>query len=58
MATAYTQLVSTVPMDVIMKTWLADYTLNNPKQEIIFKDWYYDPTKGTVVVVINIKEET
>jgi hypothetical protein len=58
MTTEYKQLVSTVPIDTVMRKWLNDYSLLNHKQEIISKDWYYDPVKGIVVIVFNVKEET
>ena len=57
MASTYKQIVSTVPMDIVMRAWLKDYSLLNPKQEMISKEWYYDPIKGTVIVVFNVKEE-
>lgn len=57
MSTVYKQLVSTVPMDIIMHEWLKDYTLLDPAQELISKDWYYDPVKGTVIVIFNVKEQ-
>jgi hypothetical protein len=41
-----------------MREWLKDYSLTDPKVEMISKDWYYDPVKGMVVVVINVKEES
>jgi hypothetical protein len=58
MTTEYKQLVSTVSIDIIMREWLKDYSLTDPKVEMISKDWYYDPVKGMVVVVINVKEES
>ena len=57
MATVYKQVVNTVPMEIVMREWMKDYTLLDPKQEMISKEWYYDPVKGTVVVVFNVKEE-
>lgn len=57
MAAEYSQTVDTVPMDIIMREWLKGYSSRKPNQEIVGKEWYYDPAKGTVVVVLNIKEE-
>jgi hypothetical protein len=57
MTTEYKQLVSTVPMETIMREWLKDYSLLNANQTMVGKQWYYDPVKGTVVVVFDVKEE-
>ena len=57
MATVYKQLVSTVPMEIIMREWLKDYTLLNPNQDLVSKQWYFDPVKGTVIVIFDVKEE-
>jgi len=57
MANVYTQVVQTAKIDIIMREWAKGYKPLNDSQEIMSTEWYVDPVKGTVVFVLNMKEE-